>query len=140
MKKLTTTITAATVAILLLFTGCDKYHRDRYIGNWDFVTGIERYQLDSITEKYVLIGCDTIYYLGTVTNGKYENYLLVEYIENHYEEVMIDKYGTIYITCPGEMCKRGNFEGKDSVHFRLGWVPDNPKNIVGNKRKEVNNE
>ena len=133
MKKIAI-ITAIVAIILPSFTGCDKYHRDRYIGDWDFVTKSEHYQM--VLGKRELVGCDTIYYLGKITYGEYENHLIIQYTENHYDDAVIDKYGKIYTLCPGARCECGKFEGEDSVHFNKGWVtPDNPEYIVGTKRK-----
>ena len=122
MKKLTTTITAATVAILLLFTGCDKYHRDRYTGTWDFVT--ERRFLN-VTDSYNLIEIkrDTVYHLGKIIFGNLENELIFQYTE--FDEVIawIDEERYIY-SVAGVMLGKypcGRFENKYELRFDLHW-------------------
>ena len=135
MKKITIII-AAILLIMFFIMGCDKdkYHRDRYVGDWDFVTRSEWYQTDSISGKYVLIGCDTIYYLGTITYGDTENSLIIQYTENDKAKILINKHGKLFTLCPGAYCECGEFEGEDKVHFKLGWItPQNPEYINGVK-------
>lgn len=123
--------------------GCDKFNPDKYIGEWDFVTKSEHYQSDSISGERVLIGCDTIYYLGTITYTyeEYNDHLTIQYTKAHHCSAIINKHGDVYTFCPKENCKIGKFEGEDKVYFNLGRItPENPEFIVGTKRKEVNNE
>jgi len=138
MKKITKIVTVATV-FLLIFSGCEKkvnYHQDRYIGNWDFVTRIEHYGTD-----YVLISCDTIYYLGTITCGESENRLKIQFTESLYTNVIIDEHGNIYTICPKSNCKTGNFEGNNKVSFKIiNTGPGTIYHIAGTKREEANNE
>jgi hypothetical protein len=84
MKKLTT-IAAATLLIIFLMMSCDKdkYHRDRYIGDWDFVTKINYFK--SVNDNaigIILEKSDTIYYLGKITYGTFENDILIQYTDN----------------------------------------------------------
>jgi len=61
MKRITITLIAITL-IMFLIMGCDKdkYHRDRYIGDWDFVTvTITQIENDS---GWKIVNRDTIYY------------------------------------------------------------------------------
>jgi len=143
MKKLT--IITAIILIMFLIMGCDKFNPDKYIGDWDFVTITEHYQTDSISGEWMLIGCDTVYYLGAITYysfAGYDRYVKIQYTENNYQEVGIDKHGNINITCEkGASVKCGAFEGEDRVQFKLlcDNYPDRVY-ITGTKRKEADNE
>lgn len=112
MKKITITLAAATVAILLLFTGCDKYHRDRYVGYWDFVTEKRTY-----SDDFEIIKRDTINYLGKISNGKYENEIIIHYTNNDEITIHVDTKGNLYSICEGGYCKCGNFTKKDKIYF-----------------------
>ena len=118
MKKLTTTL--AIIAILLLsFTGCDKYHRDRYTGTWDFVTEKILYQYDS--DKYVPIEFDTIYYTGKIMSGSKDGQIIIKYTENDEIGAAIDDdKKTLWTSAyPCAKCPSGSFEKKDKVHLHL---------------------
>ncbi|NLJ81889.1 MAG: hypothetical protein GX330_02025 [Bacteroidales bacterium] len=125
---------AITVAILLFFSSCEKDRRNKYIGDWDFVT--EKLTQTYSNSGWEIVESDTIYYLGKVSCGEYESCLIIQYTENDIIDVSIDKFGNIFTICPGGSCKCGNFEGENKVHFSLGWInPEKPEIIVGTKIK-----
>jgi len=133
MKKLTTTITAATVAILLLFTGCDKYHRDRYIGNWDFVTEMRFCNFDG-SGNFIVEKRDTIYYTGTISLGNLEHELIIQYTENDKIIASIDDKGTSLWTNydPGPSTPSGYFENKNIIRLFLRYPDEYYDQIVHN--------
>jgi len=127
MKKIAITFAAATVVILLLFTGCDKYHRDRYIGNWDFVTEKSQLQYDSNE----LIKSDTIYYSGKIYSGNDDNTLIIQCTKNDRVPAYIDNKGILWISFPTfygtcHKCPLGKFEKKDKItlDFYRFWEED----------------
>ena len=65
MKKIKITVVAVTVVALVFFTGCDKYHRDRYTGTWSFVTVLNSFFFDPNPENWYN-NWDTIYYVGKI--------------------------------------------------------------------------
>jgi hypothetical protein len=145
MKKLTTTL--AIIAILLLsFTSCDKYHRDRYIGTWDFVTTKTLLQYDS--GKYVPIESDTIYYTGKIIPENLEYELIIQFTEDEEIRTSLTKegelwqsYPTSYHTCA--KCPLGSFEKKNIIglHFYTFGLPSSDEyiktyDINGTKRKK----
>jgi len=130
MKKLTTTITAATVAILLLFTGCDKYHRDRYTGTWDFVTEKYKYIPDATGHLTKKEYDTTFYYSGKITNDeRYDNRLIIMYTETDEINVGIDEDGYIYPQCPlsyGSKFSTGKFANKNQMNLIFDWEEYTP--------------
>jgi len=127
-----TLVLATSIILLLFFTGCDKYHTNRYIGDWDFVT-----------IKHDTIKSDTIYYSGKISLGNYENALIIQYtkddeiaatlIENR--DIVIPKYN-----CAKGVCTHGKFEEKNKMNLSFGWTYGGGKswshNIVGTKKKK----
>jgi len=122
MKKLTTTL--AIIAILLLsFTSCDKYHRDRYTGIWDFVTIIK-------TEKFknggtiLSVEYDTVYYVGSIREGEDKSVLIIKYTEHDemscsLKEEKYDEHdglGAIYFKYVYIQ-----FDGEDKVRLGRRW-------------------
>jgi len=107
----------------VFFTGCkkDEYYRDRYIGNWDFVTERTILQYDSNTGNYVRIGDDTIYYLGKIISGNLDYELIIQFTEN--DEIILavaDKKGTLCLPLPNPYrsfhgSSIGGFEKKDKI-------------------------
>ena len=118
MKKITIK-TAAIILLLFLIMGCDKYHRDRYTGNWDFVTKRNIYTFDG--SEYVFDRSDTIYYSGKITSGNLENQIIINYTENDEITASIDDDGTTVWTnyYPCARCPSGSFEKKDKVSLNL---------------------
>ena len=118
------TITMAVAAILLLFfMGCDKYHRNRYVGDWDFVTEIIHMQY---LNDWKEVGRDTIYYSGKIEI--YKQGLTIQYTENDIAMVSIyAKSARIYSTNGLGNSKGGTsgcFEGKDRMYLDLCWFPN----------------
>jgi hypothetical protein len=129
MKKITITFAAATVAILLLFTGCDKYHTNRYIGDWDFVTEKKTFHHEEIIKR------DTIYYIGKIRGNN--EWLTIQYTESDENLFQIDKEGNIYYICGGGYCIFGNFEGENKVSFRILDYKNDGRvhKVIGVKKK-----
>ena len=90
MKKNTLTLVIATVVILFFFTGCDKYHRNRYTGTWDFVTERVYYNaIGSDVEKR-----ETVYYKGKIIKSESENLengLLIQYTAENEVYAWVEK-------------------------------------------------
>jgi len=121
------TLVVATGIVLFFFTGCDKYHRDRYIGDWDFMT--ERVYYASIDTHNIPIRIDTIYYSGKISLGP-GSALLIQYTENDeisaYMSASNPKsfYAGPPLTYknPGEPPPpNGYFESKDKLRLQLIW-------------------
>jgi len=119
MKKITLTL-AATI-IIMFFSGCDKYHRDRYTGTWDFVTEMVYYNEGENPYEYVVIKRDTIYYTGKISMGNYENQLIIKYSESDEVFTGIDKDGYIGHKTAIQNGPCGKFESKNKMHLTLRW-------------------
>jgi hypothetical protein len=119
MKKTTLILIVAAVIMLSFFTGCDKYHRDRYTGTWEFTTIITLHK-DNNGET-TLLQSDTLYYLGSISLGTYENQLLVKYTASNEIMIGLDSDGNIYtpIEVGGGKLPCGKFEKKDKISFTL---------------------
>jgi len=134
MKKITKIITA-TAVILLLFGGCKKDDiRDKYTGDWDFITEKATYEQDDLN-NYELVRKDTVYYSGKINLGNLEDQLIIQFTENDEVLVAIDTKGKIwqafpsyYLTC--HKCAFGEFEKKDKMYLdRIHQV--NEKGLIG---------
>jgi len=120
MKKIT--IQLATIIIILFFiSGCDKYHRDRYTGTWEFET--VRTFINIHPYDFEVVRTDTVYYTGKIILGNLENYLHIQYTNEDEIDVWIDKEGYISSNaCPtGGKYSCGQFESKDKMHLQLLW-------------------
>jgi len=120
MKKITIQL-SAIIIILFFFSGCDKYHRNRYTGTWEFET--ERILFKEINKykDYEEIKRDTIYYTGKISLSYSDERLSIQYTESDEISVSIDKDGEMYdhwSTCwLGYDCATGKFDSKDEVHL-----------------------
>jgi hypothetical protein len=122
MKKITIAL-IATVTILFSFTGCDKYHRDRYTGTWEFET-VKIYYSGSYDTELIEVKRDTIYYTGKISLGHSEDELIIQYAENDEINARLDYETYIYnstLECDGKY-PFGKFENKNKLNFRLNWV------------------
>ena len=122
MKKLTTIL--AVIAILLLsFTSCDKYHRDRYTGTWEFVTERRYYIGCDDYECPIEVRRDTVYYTGKISCRNSEYGLIFQYTENDEVGAWVDKDGYIYSEAGIMLGKYacGHFESKNKLYFELHW-------------------
>lgn len=133
MKKITTTLIAA-VTILLSFTGCDKYHRDRYTGIWEFETTVKLFNTNEET-----IDEDTIYYSGKISLGVSENQLIVKYTENDEVIVWLDEDENVFSASAsnGGKFPCGYFTEKNKVFFILGWYNYDEGLAVGSENHIV---
>ena len=144
------TLIVATSAILLLFfTGCDKYHRNRYVGDWDFVTERTIYQRGLGEEEWKPIKIDTLYYSGKINLGNSEDELVIKFTENNEEIIVrIDTDGNLWISSPFAYLTYpknpvGSFEKKDKIYldfFRWWYDEDsiginNVYHVEGTKKK-----
>jgi len=148
MKKLATTATAI-ILIVFLIMGCEKDYRDKYTGEWDFMT--EKYiyghkYVDGVTEL-VLLKDDTVYYSGKITLGNAEDAcgnaeFIIQYTPNDEVVVYVSKSGGINVPIDlcAKGCTRGNFKGKDKMNLSFRWGGEYPDGvethkIVGTKKK-----
>ena len=126
MKKNTLILAAATVIILFFFAGCDKYHRDRYTGTWEFVTNkrVTAYENSYPVAREL---DTTIYYTGKISYGNFENQVIIIYTENDEVTFPIDKHGRFagYLRDGdgnyGDFGGRIDFEGNKKVNFDISW-------------------
>ena len=135
MKKITKILTTIA-AILLLFSGCKKDDiRDKYIGDWDFVTEKTRY-------NNIPLESDTIYYLGKISLGNLNEELVIKFTQD--DEIIAsisDKVLYTDITDYGKKYPCGHFERKDKVFIHLKWFIKDTNgnfdyyNIVGTKNE-----
>ena len=117
-----------TVIILFFFAGCEKEHRNKYVGDWEFVT-------EKCTRKNnEIVKRDTVYYSGKISLGNSENSLIVQYTESDELEMYVDKDGTLSHYCGlGSLCEHGNFEGKNKVYFAI-WDQGYINDVIGTKK------
>jgi hypothetical protein len=123
------------VIILLSFLSCDKYHRNRYVGEWDFVTERIYYNLDS-NEPYsnpsIEMKRETTLYLGKITLGNHEGSIHIQYSDNNKIGVGIEEYEgnagksvlLYHKSGCGSMLGKyscGKFESKDKMNINLCW-------------------
>jgi hypothetical protein len=111
-------ILVASIIILSIFSACDKYHIDRYVGDWEFMTIIKQTKnIDNDTA--ISIGCDTIYYLGKISSLNSENELIVHFTENENIKLTLDVDKNLwsditpYSTCA--QCPAGYFKNVDKI-------------------------
>jgi len=141
MKKIRLTLVVATVVILFFFSGCDKDIRDKYTGDWEFVT--EKQWQTYKGGVIITTKCDTLYYTGSITSGSSEHELLIQYTKSDVITTFIDKKGGIYVPscpCAGYACTRGDFEGENRMNLHFGFNWDYQENrevhkIVGTKKE-----
>jgi|GEM_PF-1240754 len=125
-------IIATTLTVLLFFTGCDKYHRNKYTGDWDFVTEIVQCQyLDGWKE----IERETVYYAGKISSGTYENELIIQYTENDIERVSIPDTKSTGIYSKNGLgnskgATSGSFEGENRMYLHLCWNDNFPNGKI----------
>ena len=141
MKKNTLPLVIATVVILFFFTGCDKYHKNSYIGTWEFVTERTLYDASSLP-PYVPIEINTFVHLGTINLGDKEDALMIKYSENDEIRVWFDDYAdgrgsytkkTLWsLKSPCPRCPSGEFESRNKINLRLlgNFYCDNEGNII----------
>ena len=143
------TILATTAIMLLFVTGCDKYHRNRYVGDWDFVT--ERvFYIDTNSYEFVETKRDTVYYSGKISYGQHENQLIIKFTENDDEIYVYTgtdgdlwlSYPSVYMTCA--RCPVGSFEEKDKISLKYFYGDKdgirNLYHVEGAKTKGCKNE
>jgi len=140
MKKITTTLTAIILMIFLIM-GCDKYHRDRYTGTWDFVITKYIHEYDDLG-IFVKTEYDTIYsYTGKIKLGNYENNLIIQYSENDEIIVHVDNDGSFRTySIPPDISVGGKFEDRKNIYFYLlFWNKlDSSGNYVNTGRYDTN--
>ncbi len=118
-------IVLVNIILSLFFTGCEKDVRDKYVGDWNFVTIEEIYRGGESSRD--LIRIDTVYYAGTIKYGNFEyggDGLLIQCTEQDSIPVIVTKKGVIWQAFPTKygtcyQCSLGSFEksGKVSLDF-----------------------
>ena len=146
MKKIKITLAVLISTItLLFFASCNKFHRDKYVGNWDFVTVQSTFDNDMYKWKL-----DTIYYVSTITEGKENDELIICCKEENGEfnllMLRVDMRGKLYQkedsnSSDGNTHRSyypiGQFEGKDKVHIELyGGATEHRGTTIDGIRKE----
>jgi hypothetical protein len=119
MKRKIITSVAAIVIMLFFFTGCDKYHRDRYTGTWEFVTESILRQFDYDSGEYFQIECDTLYFSGKISRDKAADELKIEYKENYSIILKINACGKLYGFSHNSFC--GEFYEADKIDLFFWW-------------------
>jgi len=128
-------IIATTLTVLLFFTGCDKYHRNNYVGDWEFVT--KKLVYKRVDNGIEILKCDTIYYSGKISSGSNDKELVFQYTEGDKVSAYLDIEGFLYVTPCGAIGSNGYFEGNSKVYFDIGWeYPDAGEGhyIIGTKK------
>lgn len=118
MKKIIIPLMAITT-ILFFFTSCDKYHRDRYTGIWEFETEIMLQKFDYDSGNYIQIECDTLYFLGKVSQNEAADELEIEYKKNHFIVLKVNTCGKLYGFSHNDFC--GEFYDEDKIYLFLDW-------------------
>jgi len=120
MKKITLNLLVAAVIVLFLFTGCDKYHRDRYTGTWEFTT--EMVYFNNLPDP-IILKRDTVYYMGEICLENTESGIIIKYTVNDEISAWLDKEGYIYHKDGWTLGKgaTGQFESKDKMHLNSFW-------------------
>ena len=124
MKKITLNLLVAAVAVLCLFSGCDKYHRDRYTGTWEFTTEMVYFNIsDDFSETYI-IKRDTVFYIGKISLTDCDFALNIQYTEWDKTNISIDKEGVIYHASAvmwGRDATAGQFESRNKMLLNIYW-------------------
>jgi len=115
--KIISSVITTAIIILFFLTSCDKYHRDKYTGTWEFVTVRADYNEWDGSD---IMKRDTIYYTSKITLDEYERGLILQYTEWDKIVISIDKDGYIYHKA--FMYGRdatGQFESKNKMYLNL---------------------
>jgi hypothetical protein len=121
MKNLIKTLVTSLI-ILSLFSACDKYHIDRYVGDWEFVTEkstIIRNNMHEIIEETE----DTIYHSGAIHLVS-ENVLDVQFTKNETIRLILDPDKSLWVAFPTSYgtchrCPAGHFEKNDKISLEF---------------------
>ena len=139
-------ISLVSMVILLFFSGCDKYHRNKYIGSWYFITERIYYNEDYNSTALIEVKRDTVYYIGKITLGNYDSDLTFKYTDKDEVVIWIDEDENISSRA-GYMFGKypsGEFKSKNKLYLELRWgqyVPFEGENdfrfdyIHGSKKK-----
>jgi hypothetical protein len=121
MKKIIITLITVAAIILFFFTGCDKYHRDRYTGTWEFVVKIDSAQFDYDLHCWIPLGLDSFFYSGKIIHGKYNDELIIQYTEQNEVTVWVNHNGNLWTSVypiVGNI-RHGYFDGNDKIYLEL---------------------
>ena len=113
-----TLILAAITIILLFFTSCDKDIRNRYTGDWEFVTKIDSVQFDYDSNNWISLGFDTISFFGKIIRGEHNDELIIQYTEQNEVTVWVNHNGNLWTsvyTIAGVDNRHGYFEEKNKM-------------------------
>ena len=124
MKK----VIVALAFLLFTLTCCDKYHRNKYTGTWEFTVDRIFYNEINYIESVIVVELrDTVYYVGKIlTDEDLENGLLIKYTEKDEVYAWIEEINdevflyTILGTYGGKYAS-GQFEGKNKLCLELYW-------------------
>lgn len=135
-----TKIMFANLILLLFFAGCDKYHRNRYVGDWDFVTLKAICIYDDFGEL-MEIKRDTVFYSGNIKCGdEYENELIIQYTVTDVLHASIEYNANNEArliggpslmgghSSTGSAPFIGGFDNNNQVHFNLSWKEQDKSN------------
>jgi hypothetical protein len=119
----TTLVLSSIVTTLLFLSSCDKDIRNRYTGDWEFLTKIDSAQFDYEINEWIQLGFDTIAYFGNITQGKNNDELIIRYTEQNEVTAWVNHNGNIwtpiYSTSTGS--RHGYFEEKDKIYLNLSY-------------------
>jgi len=110
MKKLTTI--TAIILIMFLIEGCDKDYRDRYTGDWDFVT-----EISYMNSRLELLDSETVCYSGKIAPGSSESEIIIQYTENDKVTAWIDSNGSSIWTDGAIKYPNGWFDKKGTMYL-----------------------
>jgi len=123
MKNIT--LTLLTAIVLLIFTGCDKYHRNKYVGDWDFVTERSTTKRDNLLFEIIEENRSVIYYSGKISLGNSENELLIKYTEDDEIIAWLEQNSNeIYTFSEASFTGKypsGKFDGKNNMQIYFSW-------------------
>ena len=132
-----TLILVSILILLFFFVSCDKYHRNRYVGDWEFVT---KRSYEGVFEK-----SETINYSGKIRFGNSDNEIFIKYTENDEISAWLEEMDnhmyihTLSRASYGGKYSSGSFDDKNnmSIYYSYRTATDsngiNIIDIIGDK-------
>ena len=121
MKRITIQL-AAIIIILLFISGCDKDIRDKYVGDWEFITKVDSAQFDYDLNDWIPLGFDSVFYEGRIILGKFDDELIIQYTERDEVTARINHNGNLWTSVysiAGTNSRHGYFEENNKMYLTL---------------------